>query len=278
MITPVEPSRAPFAEQVLPHLSALYRFALHLSGEPAQAEDLVQDTMLLGLGAWDRLKPASNVRAWLMTILRHRFYNEYHRGQRLVDLEGIPDATLAAMDPRVGGSDPEGRFFGRIIDAQVRAAVLALPVEYREALVLSDVEGMTYAEIAKMLGVPVGTVRSRLFRARRALQATLHDYAVASGYVRAAPRPAPAGAGCQADRSLLLDYLKQELSPAAAERIREHLEVCCDCDACVRFERHYLALVRTALERQRCPERTREAVLARLIPRGRREAAPTPLT
>lgn len=140
----------------------------------------------------------------------------------------------------------------------------ALPAEYRTALVLSDVEEMSYTEIAQVLAVPIGTVRSRIFRARRSLQVALHDYAVEMGYLRAVPAQVSTGEVCQADRGLLLDYLKQELSSEVADRIREHLQVCCDCDACARFERHYLALMRTALERQRCPEAARQAVLSRL--------------
>lgn len=264
MMDHTQTSREAFEEQVLPHLSALYRFALYLSGDRAEAEDLVQETMLLALRAWDRLEPASNVRAWLIAILRHRFYNEYRRSQHFVDLGDDPEPALSAIYERVAGTDPEGEFFSRIVDARIWAVIEALPAEYRTALVLSDVDEMSYAEIAQVLAVPIGTVRSRIFRARRSVQGALHGYAVEMGYIRAAPAQVSTGEVCQADRGLLLDYLKEELGSEVADRIGEHLEVCCDCAACVRFERHYLALMRTALERQRCPEATRQAVLARL--------------
>lgn len=267
MMNHAQAGRKAFEEEVLPHLSALYRFALHLSGNPAEAEDLVQETMLLSLRAWDRVDPPSNVRAWLMTILRHRFYNEYNRSQRVVDLGDDPEPASFAIYERLG-ADPEGEFFARIVDDRIWGVIDALPAEYRTALILSDVDQMSYAEIAQVLAVPIGTVRSRIFRARRSVQGALHGYAVEMGYICGAPAQISTGEVCQADRGLLLDYLKQELSGQVADRITEHLQICCDCDACARFGRHYLALMRTALERQRCPEATRQAVLARLAPQG----------
>ena len=266
----MEMSRATFDEQVLPHLDALYRFARHLSGNSIDAEDLVQETMLRSLRAWGRLEPVSNVRAWLMTILRHQFFNESRQRRIGIDLGDDPEPALAAIYEWVVGTDPEGEFFARIIDDLVGDAIEALPTNYRTALLLSDVEELSYAEIAQVLAVPIGTVRSRIFRARRAVQDTLHGYAMEMGYVRAEPASATEGEVCTADRGLLLDYLNQELSGEVADRIREHLQVCCDCDACTRFERHYLALMRTALERQRCPEAPPQAVLARLAPQTSR--------
>lgn len=266
----VEMSRTTFDEQVLPHLDALYRFARHLSGNSIESEDLVQETMLRALRAWERLEADSNVRAWLMTILRHQFFNESRRGRIGIDMGDDPEPVLEAIYERVVGTDPEGEFFARIVDDRVRRAIEALPTNYRTALVLSDVEDMSYAKIANVLAVPIGTVRSRIFRARRAVQDTLRGYAIEMGYVRGEPTSATEGEVCTADRGLLLDYLKQELSGEVADRIRTHLQVCCDCDACTRFERHYLALISTALERQRCPEATRQAVLARLAPQTSR--------
>lgn len=137
----------------------------------------------------------------------------------------------------------------------------ALPPDYRTALVLSDVEGLTYADIAQVLGIPSGTVRSRIFRARRRAQAELYRYAAEMGYVKAQGLAAPKGTTCLADRELLFDLLKHELTADVAGEIHKHLLVCCDCDACARFQRSYLAIVRTALERQRCPEGVRQAIL-----------------
>jgi RNA polymerase sigma-70 factor (ECF subfamily) len=173
-----------FEETALPHLDTLYRVALRLTRDPARAEDLVQDAMLRAFRAWDRFEPGTNARAWLVTILRNIFINDYRRSRR------EPAAVqLDAIEPRLffhdlAERDPEGEFFNELIDERILAAVDALPTEFREAVVLSDMEGMSYAEIAQALGVPIGTVKSRLFRGRRLLQHALYDYAVEAGYLK----------------------------------------------------------------------------------------------
>ena len=177
-------NRRTFEAQALPHLDALYRVALRFAGDEAQAEDLVQDTMLKAYRAWHQYRPGTNLRAWLLTILRNTFINEYRRTKRAgrqVDVTAIEAHTVFG---EVQDVDPEGTFFDRIVDDEVLQAIDALPDEFRETLVLSDVEGLPYAEIAEITEVPVGTVKSRLFRARQALQRRLYEYAVAMGYIR----------------------------------------------------------------------------------------------
>jgi RNA polymerase sigma-70 factor (ECF subfamily) len=173
-----------FDDEALPHLDALYRVALRLTGDPAQAEDLVQDTMLKAYRSWRQYRAGTNAKGWLLTILRNTFINSYRRRKLepvAMDLEAIePHALYRAVET----ADPEGSFFGRLVDEKVLEAVDALPSEFREVLVLSDMEGMRYAEIAEALQVPVGTVKSRLFRARRLLQAQLYAYAVEMGYIK----------------------------------------------------------------------------------------------
>ena len=182
-----EPSAASvrsFDDEALPHLDALYRVALRLTGDPAQAEDLVQDTMLKAYRSWRQYRAGTNAKGWLLTILRNTFINSYRRRKLepvAMDLEAIePHALYRAVET----ADPEGSFFGRLVDEKVLEAVDALPADFREVLVLSDMEGMRYAEIAEALQVPVGTVKSRLFRARRLLQAQLYSYAVEMGYIK----------------------------------------------------------------------------------------------
>ncbi len=173
-----------FEREALPHLDTLYRVALRLTANPAQADDLVQDTMLKAFRAWDRFKSGTNARGWLLTILRNTFINDYRRRKREpipMDIEAVEPHSLARA---LEDSDPEGQFFSRIVDEKVLAAIDALPEEFREVLVLSDVEGMAYAEIAAVLRIPVGTVKSRLFRARRLLQGKLYDHAVEMGYIK----------------------------------------------------------------------------------------------
>lgn len=178
-----------FERDVLPHLDLLYRVALRLSGNPASAEDLVQDTVLKALRAWGQFREGTNARGWLLTILRNTFINDYRRRRREPAQVDIEVANPADFLVDRTGSDPEGEFFQVLVDDRIVAAIDALPEEFREVVVLSDVEGLGYAQIAEMLGVPVGTVKSRLFRGRRQLQAALLDYAVEAGIVR--PKGAP---------------------------------------------------------------------------------------
>jgi RNA polymerase sigma-70 factor (ECF subfamily) len=250
-----------FEHEALPHLDALYRFALRLSGAPTDAEDLVQETMLKAFRAWGQFQAGTNVRAWLMTILRNHFISGYRKSrhtERTVDLD---DPDMQPVYGLVGEGDPEGSFFSRLVDERVTSVIDGLPPEYRTALVLSDVEGMAYAEIARVLGIPVGTVRSRIFRARRRAQAQLYDYAVAAGYVPRGRAPGSPAGRCRAARRLLADFLKGELTARVALRIRNHLKVCCPCRTCAEFQQNYLAAVESALQRQRCPEDVRQEIL-----------------
>lgn len=177
---------AVFEQEALPHLDTLYRVALRLTGDRAAAEDLVQETMLRALRAWGSFRPGSNARAWLVTILRNQFINGWRSRKRAptgIDMDAIPEP------PDLGDPDPEGRFFDELVDDEVLEAVDALPPEFREVLVLSDMEGLPYADIAAALGIPVGTVKSRLFRARRILQGRLRTYAESTGLIKPIESP-----------------------------------------------------------------------------------------
>ncbi len=176
------PAPARFDDEALPHLDLLYRVALRLTGDPAAAEDLVQDTILKALRGWHSFRPGSNARAWLVTILRNQFINGWRKVRRApqqVDVEAVPEFT-DHHNP-----DPEGRFFAELVDDEVTAALNALPDEFRDVVVLSDLEGLPYAEVAEALDIPIGTVKSRLFRGRRILQGTLRRYAEETGVIKA---------------------------------------------------------------------------------------------
>jgi len=183
--------RASFDEEALPHLDAVYRFALRLSGSPDQAQDLVQDTFVRAFKAWDQYTPGTQCKSWLFTICRNLFIRQWERGQR--HDETVADNTRPEAPGQDVGNplwsavadvDPEGRFFDSIVDEEVLRAIDALPEDFRTVVVLSDVEGLSYQEISDMVGVPVGTVKSRLFRGRRQLQKALYDYAVEMGHIR----------------------------------------------------------------------------------------------
>ncbi len=164
-----------FEAEALVHLGALFRVALHFVGNTADADDLVQDTLFRAYQAWDQFARGTNAKAWLITILRHVFIDAYHR-------EARRRQTLSSAPPP--SDDARVPFFDDLVDDQVVHAIDALPLPYREVVVLRDIEDLHYAEMATMLGVPVGTVRSRLFRAREILQEKLLDYAVSTGLIK----------------------------------------------------------------------------------------------
>ena len=187
--------RAEFEAEALPHLDAVYRFALRLTGAPDRAQDLVQDTFLRAYKSWDLYTPGTNCKSWLFTICRNLFVRQWERGVRhdqIVAENAVRDGSgLEPVNPvwaSVEGVDPEGDFFSSFVDEEILRAIGDLPEEYRMAVMLSDVEGLAYDEIATLLDVPVGTVKSRLFRGRRRLQERLYEYAVENGYVKPKPR------------------------------------------------------------------------------------------
>lgn len=176
--------RTEFEREALVHLDTLYNVALRLAGNSADAEDLVQETITKAYRAWDKYRPGTNCRAWLVTILRNTFINQFRKERR--QPTGVPFDSVESVSvfEAIQDKDPEGSFFDFIVDDEVKQAIQELPEEFRIPVVLSDVEGMSYAEIAEILEVPVGTVKSRLFRARRRLQQRLYEYALEMGYIR----------------------------------------------------------------------------------------------
>ena len=166
---PLDDKRASFEREALVHLDVLYRVALRLTGNPSDADDLVQETMLKAYRAWEQYEQGTNAKAWLLTILRHAFINEYRRRTRHPETVDVDTIEPFAVFSEVQDEDPQGAFFDKIVDDQVLQAIDQLPVAFRETLVLSDVEGMSYQEIASILQVPVGTVKTWLFRAREIL-------------------------------------------------------------------------------------------------------------
>ena len=179
-----------FEAEALPHLDAVYRFALRLSGSKATAEDLVQDTFLRAYRSWGQYTAGTRCKSWLFTICRNVFLRQRERSQRHEQI--VEETSRHNIDPvtrenpvfaATRQSDPEGEFFNRLIDREVVEAIDALPREYRMAVVLSDLEGLPYNEIAEIMDVPLGTIKSRLFRGRRQLQKRLNRYALETGYI-----------------------------------------------------------------------------------------------
>ena len=181
--------RARFEQEALVHLDAMYSFALKLSRSRDDAEDLVSDTVLRAFERWEQYRLGTNIRAWLFTILYHVFVSR----KRRIDAREVQatDETegWGAFEP-VGELNPEARFYETFLDAEITMAIDNLPDEYRAAVVLSDIHELRYAEIAHILGVPEGTVKSRLFRGRRILQKKLVGYAMDMGYIKSVPEAA----------------------------------------------------------------------------------------
>jgi RNA polymerase sigma-70 factor, ECF subfamily len=181
--------RARFEHEAMIHLDAMYSFALKLSRSRDDAEDLVSDTILRAFERWEQYRLGTNIRAWLFTILYHVFVSR----KRRIDAREVQasDETegWGAFEP-VGEPNPEARFYETFLDAEITTAIDNLPDEYRTAVVLSDIHELRYAEIAHILGVPEGTVKSRLFRGRRILQKKLVGYAMDMGYIKAVPEAA----------------------------------------------------------------------------------------
>jgi RNA polymerase sigma-70 factor, ECF subfamily len=180
-----------FRDEALPQLDAVYRFALRLAREPDLAQDLTQETFLRAYENRDKYTPGTRAKSWLFTICRNLFLRREERGRRHAqivadaadgDPRNISRESTVFMEAR--NRDPEGEFWGRVVDEEVLRAIDELPGRFREVVVLSDLEDRTYDEIAEIVNVPVGTVKSRLFRGRRTLQEKLYSYAVEQGIVK----------------------------------------------------------------------------------------------
>ncbi len=178
-----------FESLVETSLDGLYRVALRYTRNPAQAEDLVQDTVVRALRFRDRFEPGTNFKAWVYTILTHTFIHKYRRQKREREvLEGVTrsdvERQLTSTEVRDLASRPEDTYLDRMLSDEVLAALDALPEDFRTVVTLCDLEGLAYKEIADVLGCPVGTVMSRLYRGRRMLEDKLYGLAVERGIVK----------------------------------------------------------------------------------------------
>ena len=174
-----------FEEVALVHLDLLYRTALRLTHDRVEADDLVQETWLRALRHFDQFDPGSNCRAWLVTILRNAFLNRLRRRgrERLEsDMTGERGDSAPFEDSAIERSTPEEEFFQTVFHGDVERALKSLSPAFQQVIVLADLEGFTYKEIAQVLNSPLGTVMSRLSRARQLLRAELRTLAREHGY------------------------------------------------------------------------------------------------
>jgi len=186
----------PFETEALTFLDALYRTALRMTRSEADAEDLVQETYIKAFRAREQFTPGTNLKAWLFRILTNTFINTYRRRQTQPEFTELDDVDEFSLYRRMSdlktssnSGDPESEFLNGLVDNEVKDALAELPEKFR-SVVLLDVEGFSYKEIAEMLDIPIGTVMSRLHRGRKFLQKRLYDLAQERGIaaVRAAPQ------------------------------------------------------------------------------------------
>jgi RNA polymerase sigma-70 factor (ECF subfamily) len=175
-----------FEQEFLPQIDALYTFAYHLTYNEDDANDLVQETYLKAFRFIDKYNEGTNAKAWLFKILKNAFINQYRRRSKQptqVDYQDISSYQEAEDDTNLSGyADLREEMFQTMMGDEVTNAINALPVDFRVVILLCDIEGFTYEEISKILDIPIGTVRSRLHRARNMLKDKLREYARTMGY------------------------------------------------------------------------------------------------
>ncbi len=179
---------ATFADEAMPFMSSLYSAALRMTRNPSDAEDLVQETFLRAYRGFGGFKEGTNLKAWLYRILTNTYINSYRAKRRRPeesDLGELEDfylyRHLGGLEGARAGRSAEDELLDFVSEAEVKSAVESLPDNFRMPVLLADVEGFSYKEIAEILDIPIGTVMSRLHRGRKALQKALYDFAADRG-------------------------------------------------------------------------------------------------
>ncbi|MGI8575431.1 MAG: sigma-70 family RNA polymerase sigma factor [Egibacteraceae bacterium] len=181
-----EERRERFVEDAVPYLDQLYSAALRYTRNPSDAEDLLQETFAKAFDKFHQFRPGTNLKAWLYRILTNTYINTYRKEQRRPDevsSDAYEDFSLYDRIPSTTSASAESKVLERLTDEEVKQALADLPDQFRMAVYLADVEGFSYAEIAEIMGTPIGTVMSRLHRGRSGLQKALYDFARQRGLV-----------------------------------------------------------------------------------------------
>jgi RNA polymerase sigma-70 factor (ECF subfamily) len=173
-----------FEEEALPHIDVLYNFALRTTGNEDDARDLLQETYLKAYRFWDKYEKGTNIRAWLFRIMKNSYINRYRKETKEPDTVDYDDVENFYNSIRAESTDPndlQEKLYGNLLGDEVVQALQSLPDDFRTVVILCDIEGLTYEEIAEFVDIPIGTVRSRLHRGRKLLQAKLFEYAQQQG-------------------------------------------------------------------------------------------------
>jgi RNA polymerase sigma-70 factor (ECF subfamily) len=183
-------ARREFEATALPLYTNLYGAAMRLTRDPAEAEDLVQDSMIRAYRFWNTFQQGTNVKAWMFTILRNTFINGYHRRGRKRDFQNDVNSQMRSLGPTVAVANstsqppgPEEAVSAEVTQMRIREALDSLPPDYRLAVTLADLEGLSYKDIAECMECPIGTVMSRIYRGRKILHKLLRDHARELGMV-----------------------------------------------------------------------------------------------
>ena len=182
--------QATFAEAAMEYMPSLYSAALRMTRNPADAEDLVQETYLKAYRGYASFTEGTNLKAWLYRILTNTFINSYRAKKRRPDesdLEDVEDLylyrRLGGLEAAAAGRSAEEEVLEHFTEGEIKEALESLPEQFRIAVLLADIEGFSYKEIADILDIPIGTVMSRLHRGRRALEKRLYDFGRTRGLV-----------------------------------------------------------------------------------------------
>jgi len=175
-----------YQSEMVPHMSLLYNYAVRLTNNAEDAKDLIQDTYLKAYRFIDKYERGTNAKAWLFRILKNSFINNYRKNSRTpqqVEYTEVEDYVELMKSDYAPTTDLRKDIFDNVLGDDVMRAMESLNEEFRTIIILSDIEEMTYEEIAEILDIPLGTVRSRLHRARKVMQDKLYSFAVTHGYI-----------------------------------------------------------------------------------------------
>ncbi|BDQ02615.1 sigma-70 family RNA polymerase sigma factor [Ignavibacterium sp.] len=175
-----------FEREAVPHMDALYNFALKMTGDSDEADDLVQETYLKAFRFFDKFEKGTNCKAWLFRIMKNTYINKYRKETKepdKVDYEEVENFYENVKPSSTDSAHLEKDIYDNLLDDELSEAINSLPEDFKTVVILCDIEGFTYEEIADFIDVPVGTVRSRLHRARKMLFTKLQKYASERGYI-----------------------------------------------------------------------------------------------